>query len=277
MGPVGYVNGRYVPASEVMMPVADAGFAWGAVITDRLRTFGGRPFRLSDHVSRFHRSCELARVPQPRADAELETTVRRLIQENWSGADLTIVLLAAPGPNLIAYTQLIDQERLAVVRRAGIRLVAAPTFSAVDPRIKHRSRLNWWIAAARVREVDPEAEPLIVDSVSGRVLETPTANLLAVFDGAVTAPPAGTVLDGVSLAVVRELCSKLAIPFAERPLSVADLAGASELLLTNTSYSIAGASRLDGRDVSFPGPLLNRLLDAWSDLVGTDLRRPPRS
>jgi branched-subunit amino acid aminotransferase/4-amino-4-deoxychorismate lyase len=276
--PVGYLNGRFVPAAEIALPLSDAGVVWGAVVTDRLRTFGGRLFRLDDHLRRFRQSCELARVPQPRPDADLAATSERVVAENFAGHDLSVVWLATPGhgpePTLIAYTQPIDAGRILRLHRHGARLVTRPAAPASDPRIKHRSRLPWWVAARQVVGVDPEAEPLFLDPATGHVLETPTANLVAVLEGVLTSPPAGTILDGVSLGVVRELCQMNAIPFAERPLTVADVHGASEVLLTNTTYCVAGVSRLDDRPVPVPGPILNRLLDAWTDLVGAEVRAP---
>jgi branched-subunit amino acid aminotransferase/4-amino-4-deoxychorismate lyase len=280
--PIGYINGRFVPLAEIAIPLDDAGFVWGATVTDRLRTFAGRLFRVDQHVARFHRSCELARVPQPAAGPDLAALSSRLIDENWTGEDLAVVWLATPGrpgdgPTLIAYTQPLDASRIARVHRSGTQVVTTPTGPAIDPRIKHRSRLNWWIATDEVRARVPGAEPLFVDAASGHVLETPTANIVAVVDGIVTSPPIATVLPGVSLHVVRELCQAHAIAFTERPLTVTDLSMASEVILTNTTFCVAGVSGIDGRPVPFPGPVLNRLLDAWTELVGTDVRPPPES
>jgi branched-chain amino acid aminotransferase len=275
--PVGYINGRFGPAAEIALPIFDRGFLWGAVITDRLRTFGRRLFRLDEHLRRFRQSCAFARVPQPRSDADLAAISGRLIEESWAGQDLGLVWLATPGPTLIAYAHPIDTARIARLHRDGARLVSAPVGAAVDPRIKHRSRLAWWVATQAAHDHDPDAEPLLVDPAMGHVLETPTANLVAVIDGIVTTPPTGTVLPGVSLGVVRELCEAHAIPFAERPLTLDDLGRASEVLLTNTTYCVAGVSRIDDRPVPFPGPILHRLLDAWTELVGVDVRPPAES
>jgi branched-subunit amino acid aminotransferase/4-amino-4-deoxychorismate lyase len=270
--PIAFVNGRFVPAAQVAIPLSDAGLVWGAVVTDRLRTFGGRPFRLDEHVQRFRQSCELARVPQPRPRSELAAVAERLIAENWAGHDLSIVWLATPGPGseptLVAYTQPIDLSRIDRLRRHGGCLVTSPAGLAIDPRIKHRSRLPWWIATRDAYELG--AEPLFVDP-AGHILETPSANVVAVLNGVLTSPPAGTILDGISLRVVRELCRSRAIPLAETPFTVSDLDQASEVLLTNTTYCVAGVSRIDDRPVPFPGPILNRLLDAWTELVGVDV------
>ena len=274
-----YVNGRFVPAGEVTLPLDDAGVLWGALVTDRLRTFSGRLFRLADHLHRFRRSCELARVPQPLTNAELADVSDRLCTENWAGEELTLVWLATPGvigmpapSSLIAYTQPIDQERIRRLHRMGARLSTVAAAAAIDPRIKHRSRLAWWIATQQAHDANPGDDPLFLDPTTGHILETPTANLVAVLAGTVTSPPAGTVLEGVSLGVVRELCRAGQIPFAERAMTMADLARASEVLVTNTTYCVAGVSRIDESPVPFPGPILNRLLDAWTELVGTEVR-----
>ena len=61
--PLAYQNGQFVPAAQLSIPVHDAGFVWGATVTDRARTFNGRPFRLEEHLRRFRKSCTSARVP----------------------------------------------------------------------------------------------------------------------------------------------------------------------------------------------------------------------
>jgi branched-chain amino acid aminotransferase len=286
--PIGYMNGRFAPANELGIPLNDAGHLWGAVVTDRIRTFDGRLFRLDEHLRRFRQSCDLARVPQPVPDERLREASEKLVELNRGPTELTLVWVATPGPlapvvgvapgptpcpTLIAYTIPLDFAHLSRVYKSGLRLQTVATAPTVDPRIKHRSRLAWWVATRRAHDVNPDADPLLLDAGTGQVLETPAANVLAVLDGVVTAPPAGTVLPGVSLDVVREFCRADSIPFAERPLTVADLAIASEVLLTNTTYCVAGVSRIDEFPIPFPGPILNRLLDAWSELVGTPVRR----
>jgi branched-chain amino acid aminotransferase len=284
---VAYFNGRFVPAGEIALPLNDSGHLWGAVVTDRLRTFNGRLFRLDEHLRRFRQSCDLARIPQTVMADRLREASEKLVELNRGPHELTLVWLATPGPLapgvrvspaatpcpiLIAYTTPLDTTHHARLAKDGVRLQTVATVAATDPRIKHRSRLAWWIATQRAHDVDPDADPLFVDSATGHVLETPTANVIAVREGVVTSPPAGTVLDGISLGVVRDLCRARDIPFGERAMTVADLALASEVLLTNTTYCVAGVSGIDEFRVPFPGPILNRLLHAWTELVGTNIR-----
>jgi branched-chain amino acid aminotransferase len=281
--PLAYINGRFVPIETVSLPLDDAGFVWGATVSDRLRTFDGHLFALDAHLRRFRQSCELARVPQPISNAQLGRISERLVRENRQDGELTAVWLATPGPvsgpgvqpspTLIAYTTPLDPHAFARQCRDGVHLFPTTATLGADPRIKHRSRLPWWIARQHVLARDPMAEPLFVERGSQAVLETPTANVLAVFDGTVVSPPRARILGGVSLGVVEDLCRQLGVPFAERPMTLPDLSRAAEVLVANTSYCLAGVSRIADWPIPFPGPTLNRLLEAWSQCVGVDIRR----
>ena len=69
--PLAYLNDWFLPERLACLALNDAGFIWGATVTDLCRTFRRRPYRLADHLARFRRSCELALVPQPVPDDEL--------------------------------------------------------------------------------------------------------------------------------------------------------------------------------------------------------------
>ena len=281
--PLAYVNGRFVPVGEVAIPLDDAGFVWGATVTDRLRTFNGRLFALDAHLRRFRQSCELARVPQPVSDAQLARATERLVRENRLGGELSAVWIATPGPvsgsgvtptpKLIAYTTPLDPRAFERQWREGVRLFPTAAAPGVDPRVKHRSRLPWWVARQEVLALDPAAEPLLVEPGSDAVLETPNANLLAVLDGVIVSPPRARILGGVTLGVVEDLCRETGMPFAERPITLPDLARASEVFLANTTFCLAGVSRVADWPIPFPGPTVDRLLEAWGQWVSVDIRR----
>src|SRR4051812_18394495 len=90
-----YLNGQFV-SGPPGVPAGDAGFVVGATITDLVRTFGGRLFRLEDHLARFRESCRLCRVPLAATDEELRAAAGRLVGRPTH--DLALVLLATPGP-----------------------------------------------------------------------------------------------------------------------------------------------------------------------------------
>jgi branched-chain amino acid aminotransferase len=289
--PLAYLNGRFLPQGEARLTLHDAGFVLGATVTDLCRTFGRRPFRLADHLARFRRSCDAAQVPQTLADAELTAVAEQLIEHNARqlapGRELAVVFFATPGPvgyylgepggpgdgppTLGVHTFPLPLERYAPLFRSGASLVVPATRhvppSCVDPRVKQRSRLHWWLADREARAREPGALALLLDA-DGHVTETAGANFLAVLDGVVCSPPRASVLEGVSLRVVEELCAELGLAFEERPLRPADCLRASEALLTSTPYCVAGVARLDGHALPWPGPVHARLLAAWGGRVG---------
>jgi branched-subunit amino acid aminotransferase/4-amino-4-deoxychorismate lyase len=291
--PIAYLNARFLPQSEAHLTLHDAGFVWGATVTDLCRTFGRRPFRLPDHLRRFRRSCELAYISLNLSDDELTAVAERLVGHNAPpGGDLAIVFFATPGPigyylgepggpgdgpptlgvhtfplPFARYHRLIRDG--AVLVTPGIRRVPA---ECVDPRIKQRSRLSGWIADQEARRIEPGATALLLDA-DGFVTETVVANFLIVRGGTVLSPPRDAILNGVSLQVVEELCRDLGVPFEERRLTVEDCRNADEAMLAGTSYCLASVRRVAGANLSMHGPVRRRLLDEWGRRVGVDIER----
>lgn len=290
-----YLHGHFLPQHEASLTLHDAGFVFGATATDLCRTFRHRLFRLADHLQRFRQSCQLAEVPQPVADEKLARVAEELVAHNARllapGQDLALVLFATPGPigyylgepggpgdgppTLGMHTFPLPLARYARFFREGARLVVPATrhvpATSLDPHIKQRSRLHWWRAEREARRIEPGASALLLDA-EGYVAETAFANLLVVRGGTVQTPPRAGVLGGISLQVVEELCGRLGIPFAERPLRLADCQQADEVLLCGTSFCLASVSRVQGMPVAFSGPVFERLLHVWSTEAGLDIR-----
>lgn len=290
--PLFYSGGQFAVGSPTI-PVADAGFVFGATATDLVRTFQHRLDRLDDHLIRFRESCRLCRIPLEHSDDELRSAAERLVAHNtqWIRADeeLSLVLLATPGilghycgrtesgpPTVILYTIPLQFSRYRRLFSEGASLVIPPTralpLENMDPRAKMRSRMHWWIAEQQAREIDPGSMALLVDS-QGYITETASANFLLVRDGTVVSPPRQMILNGISLSIVRELCELLGIAFEERKLTRLDCQSADEAMLSCTSFCLAGVHRIDGVQLPWPGPVFRRILDAWSERVGVDIER----
>src|SRR5262249_46538574 len=180
--PLAFFNGQFLPYADIAFVPDDAGIVWGATVTDRLRTFGGRPFALDAHLRRFRQSCNLARVPPAIPDGKLGPgTQQPLPQDRGRGGGASALGGGTPGPRpapraprrgaapiafaempppLLAYPLPLDPPRFARHYRDGFRLIPVAAPLGVDSRIKHRSRLPWWIARQEVHAVDPDAEPL---------------------------------------------------------------------------------------------------------------------
>lgn len=280
--PIAYSNGRFVPPGELALSFADAGFVSGVTVTDFCRTYRRRLFRWPDHLARLRRDCAACHVPLPVPDAELTAAAERVVAHNApllaESDDLALVTFATPGPlgyltgrsengppTVGMHTFPLPVARYRRFFTDGVTLeVAGALPTGLPADAKHRSRLHWWLAD-RARS-EPGVVPVLLAPDGSP--DTAVGGVLAVRDGAVVRPPAGSVLESVSAGVVRELCGRLGLPFAE---GVADFADATEVLLAGSGFGLAGVRRVVGvREYAWPGPVLGRLQAAWSDLVGLD-------
>ena len=61
--PVVYFRDAIVPASQAGIAYYDFGIILGATVTDLVRTYRHRPFRLDDHLNRFYESVQVRSHP----------------------------------------------------------------------------------------------------------------------------------------------------------------------------------------------------------------------
>jgi branched-chain amino acid aminotransferase len=290
--PVAYLNNRTLPQSKAHLALNDAGFIFGATVTDLCRTIRHRLYRWPEHLARFRRSCALTGIRIDHADDEITRRAYELVEHNASllneQQDLALVLLATPGPigfyigqstapgdeptfGMHTFPLPFAHYRPWITDGVHLRIPSVRQIPAacIDPHIKHRSRLHYWLAR-RSSSNGPHAQELLLD-VDGNVTETASSNFLLVKNGAILSPPRESILEGVSLGVVSELTGRLGIPMQYRNISLEDCRSADEALLTCTTYCVAGVRTIDGRSIPWPGPTLCRLVEAWSAEVGIDI------
>ena len=294
--PFAYFRDRLVPAAEAKLSIYDLGIVMGATVTDMARSYRHDPFRLNDHLVRFYESCKYARLKVPLSLETTERVTRDLAghnaQELAAKEDLAIVFFITPGENAVYAGSAAGQVHLeptfcihtfplpfsnwAHLFREGAHVVT-PSIrhippQCVDPKIKCRSRMHWWLADQEAHLADPKAIPLLLD-LDGNVTETSGSNFLIAKHGAVISPTARNTMRGISRQNVIELCAKLQIVFTEREFQVHDVINADEAFLTTTPYGIAPVTRINGLNIGNgkPGPLFNRIASAWSEQVGFDI------
>lgn len=280
---IAYLNGRFLPASDIALSLADAGFVSGATVVDNARTYGGRPFRWADHLARFRRDCERCYVPLKLDDAELSRIADELLAHNLPSSsigELHVVTAATPGPpdgppTLAMSTYPVRVERYRPFFECGVTLAVAGTQSfepndLLPPTVKHRSRLHWHIADQTIRKQHPNGVPVVMNHGVG---DTAIGGIAAVSkDGTLLLPPPEFVQESISLKVLAEL----GVPSRVESFSLwSD--DVRELLLCGTGFGVAGVKVLrDGirsRTFDWPGPDYRRLLAAWNRLAGVDIER----
>jgi branched-chain amino acid aminotransferase len=294
--PVACLNGRLVPFREACLSIVDDGIVQGAIVTERIRTFGQRPYLLVEHLERLRGSLRRTGIaPQSLVDTlpqNIEAVVARNVRSLQQWQDLAIVVFVTPGrnraltrrtplphgPTVCVHTSVIPDPAWGVLASRGVHLVTPsvrqPLPEMLDPQIKHRSRLHWFVAEQQVHRQDPQAWALLLDGW-GHLTETSSGNLMLCDGARLLTPRAAGVLGGISQRVVSRLAAAAGIPTVETDLSVADVLGAREAFLTSTGYCLLSVTHLNARPIADgrPGPIAQKLLRAWSAEVGVDISR----
>jgi branched-chain amino acid aminotransferase len=288
-----YLNGQYVAERDAKVSVLDRGFRWGDAVYDATRTFEGRLFKLHEHVERFFRSLRYARI-DPRLDqaavaALCEEVVRRNEPARQAAdGDYLLTMQAsrgliggiyAPGgaaPTVTAYCLPLAFPTHARYYRAGAPVIVAATRrtppESVSPRAKVSNKMNHFQAEFEAKATDPDAFALMLDT-DGNIAESSGSDFLFVSNGVLRIPQRRTHLTGVSLLTAVELAEKLGVPTDEGAFTMFDLYQAEEAMLTASTYCVLPVVKVNGLPLGdgTPGPIVRRLLHAWSELVGMDI------
>lgn len=300
--PLAFINGRWAPASQAVVPVTDAGFVLGATVAEQLRTFRGKIFHLDEHLDRLTHSLEIVNLQPTLTRDQLAKTAEEIVHRNHAlltpGDDLGLSIVVTPGiyptytsgeetentaaPTVCLHTYPLPFRLWAEKYRRG-QILVTTDIEQVPARcwptsLKCRSRMHYYLADKRAATIEHAARALLLDA-QGYVTETSTANLLIYRKAeGLASPPLHKILHGISLAVARQLAGGLAIPWVERELTVDDVATADEVLLTSTPMCLLPVTRLNGRPIQNgePGEVFQCLLKAWSEMAGLDIAEQAR-
>ena len=167
-----YLNGRWIPDTELSIGVDDVGFLLGATVTERLRTFRGQVFRLDEHLRRLRHSLEIVGLPADEIAAQIGARDRRIrraqsrrrSRRTTTGRSWRLRRRAfpAPGRRRCAFTDI--RCRLHAGRRST-RTACAWSISDVrqippqslPPELKCRSRMHFYLADRRAAAAQPGA------------------------------------------------------------------------------------------------------------------------
>ena len=285
-----YLNGEWVPLSEVRIDPVDRGFLVGDTVFEAIRTFDGKSFRMKEHIDRLYRSLKFVRIdPGLSADEMVgvgEETIRRNEHLRAEVGDHMVHPFVTRGKGRSAYSSgpptvcvrvgAMDFGRYAHLYEDGAHGVVTRTQSyasgALDPQVKHYSRMNFNLAELEANDVDPGAWPILRDG-DGNLTEGTGYNFFMVTDGVIRTPGDDAILQGVSRGMVFDLAKQMEIPVVEEELQPYDLYTADEAFFSTTSPCVLPLTQVDRRQIGDgrPGRVTQQLLAAWSEAVGLDI------
>ncbi len=271
-----YLNGEFLAPEAARVSAFDRGFIFGDGVYEVIPVFGGRLFRLPQHLARLDSSLREIRLANPLAGAEWQKIFERLV-EIQGGGDLSIYLEVTRGvaardhafppkvtPTVFAYAAPLKYPPTEQVEQ-GISAITAPDIRWLRCDIKAIALLP--NALLRQQAIDAGAAEAILLR-DGFMTEGAASNIFVIKNGRAVTPPKGPlILPGVTRDLVLELALAHGVPCAEAAVSETELRNADEVWLTSSTKEVLAITRLDGKPVGAgrPGPLHARLLALYKE------------
>jgi len=282
--PVYSVDGELVPASAATVSVRDRGFMYGDAAFETLRSYGGTPFRWTDHAARLEETCEtlgFAGALPPMATLR-ERVAETLAANNIGDAYVRLSVTRGVQPGKLSPDEDVDPTVVVLVKKlprggtAGERVWDEPARlrsveteripdAAVPSAAKTHNYLNGILARLELRGTD--ADEALLRAGDGSLTEGATSNLFFLQGETLRTPAASLpLLPGVTRRVVLECAEELDIPVETGRYEADTLADATELFVTNSTWEVRPVTAVDGR--LFPvGPVTRRLQAAFDERV----------
>lgn len=276
------IDGVLHQPEEARVSVYDRGFLYGDSVFETVRTYGGEPFALPEHMARLERSAARVGIAMPLSPADFGLEVRKAIRAARNPESYVRAMLtrgAGPvglDPALAsAPLRVILIEPLALppaaVYRDGVSVVTVRTERAADAA--HGAKIGNYLAnllALQTAKAAGAHEALILD-VHGHVIEGTTSNVFLVRGRDLVTPPEDAgILAGITRAHVVEIAVQNGHGVRFEALTPADLAAADEVFLTSSIREIVPVVRVDDRVIGSgkPGPVTRVLHAAFRARIG---------
>jgi branched-chain amino acid aminotransferase len=278
------VNGRLSHRDEAAISPFDSAVQGGDAVWEGLRVYGGRIFRLDEHLARLRRSATALAFESVPSDAEIITEIRRTLQANGmtDGVHIRLTLtrgvkitsgmdprLNQSGPTLIV----LPEHKAPVYDSSGITLITSSVRrtapDSLDPKIHHNNLLTSILAKIEANVAGAD-DALMLDN-RGFVAETNATHIFLVAAGVLGTPSANACPEGITRAAVLELAAEAGIECVVGDYSLTQLHTADELFVTGTMGGIAPVISLDGRRIGDgePGPVTARLAKLLAELTAS--------
>lgn len=280
-------------AREPRVSVYDRGFLYGDSVFEVIRTYGGKPFGLEEHVARLHRSAAKIAIELPWSEAALDAEIREALREAAFDESYIRVIVTRGVGKLGLDPDLADEPTRVVmihpltlpplpVYRDGVAVYVVDSVRATDGTSAEGAKASNYLAnllALRDAKRHGAYEPVFIDHTNGEVLEGGTSNVFAVFGRTLVTPPERRILGGITRKHVLAAASDLEVRI--EPMSLERFRSADELFLTSTVREVVPIVRIVGPSGSHtvgagvPGPRTRQIHRAFRAHVGAKTQPMP--
>jgi branched-chain amino acid aminotransferase len=278
-----YIAGKLYDQEDAKISVFDHGLLYGDGVFEGIRVYGGKVFRLQQHLERLWNSAkaiwlEIPMTPEAVARAIHETLAANDLRDGY----IRLVVTRGAGTLGLDPTRtknpqvIIIADRIALYPeeyyRSGLEIVTASTVrtspAAVSPRIKSLNYLNNILA--KIEGYKAGVVEVLMLNHKGEVAECSGDNIFLVRHDVLLTPPIDAgILEGVTREAVIELARESGREVREIALTRYDVYTADECFLTGTAAEVIPVVKLDDRRIGDgkPGPVTRELIERFQRLT----------
>lgn len=270
-----FLNGDMLPIENAKVSVLDRGFLLGDGVYEVIPAYGGKLFRLQQHLDRLQNSLDAVSIPNPYNTKDWQALLQKLIDEKGTG-DQSVYLQVTRGvaakrdhtfsnditPTVFAMSNPITTLPEDIIENGA----AAITLDDIRWKrcdIKAITLLANVMLKQEAHDAGAAEAILIKD---GSALEGAASNLFIVKDSVIiTQPKSPQLLPGITRDLVLELAAKNNLAFEERDIKEQELQSADEVWLTSSTKEILPVTKLNDSPVNNgkPGPVWKKISNLY--------------
>jgi len=278
-----YINGKLLDKEHATISVYDHGLLYGDGVFEGIRSYGGKVFRLQEHLDRLWYSAKAIWLQIPMTKEQMAKAIQDTLSANGiKDGYIRVVVTRGCGtlglgpdrcsePQVIVITDHISLYPQELYEK-GLEIVTVSTMrnhpAALSPRIKSLNYLNNILA--KIEGLQAGCIEALMLNHKGEVAECTGDNIFLVRFGRLLTPPneAG-ILEGITRAAVIDLALEVGIEVREVPLTKHDVYIAEECFLTGTAAEVVPVIKVDSREIGdgTPGPITRDLAQRFHKLT----------
>lgn len=278
-----YIDGKLYPKDEAKVSVFDHGLLYGDGVFEGMRSYGGKVFRMQEHLDRLYDSARAIHLTIPMPPDELAAAVYKTLELNQltdgyvrlvvtrGVGDLGLNPYLCPKASIIIIADKINLYP-AKLYDEGMEIVTASTVrnhpASINPRIKSLNYLGSILA--KIEGLKAGCNEALMLNINGEVAECTADNIFLIKQGRIATPHVNAgILDGITRRAVIELAQQAGIPVEETTLTRHDVYVADECFLTGSAAEVIPVIKVDSRPIGNGqvGPITKQLIAAFKALV----------
>lgn len=277
------INGKLYDKEDAKISVYDHAILYGDGIYEGIRSYGGKLFRLAEHIDRLWESAKAIWLEVPVSKQEMTKAVQDTLAANGiQDGYVRLVVTRGSGPLGLDPHRCSNPQVIIIADaialypdefyKKGLEIVTVSVPrnhpAALNPRTKSLNYLNNILA--KIEGLQAGCPEALMLNQWGEVAECTGDNVFLVRQGRLLTPPNDAcILEGITRNVVIELAREMGIEVREVPLSKHDVYVADECFLTGTAAEVVPVVKVDSRLIGDgkPGPITLELTARFHKLA----------